>query len=428
MNEHGVVIGGGIGGLLAAHVLADRFKHVTIVERGHYHDANSSAPRARRGVPQSRCLHLLAAAGAAAFDQLMAGWRDELVARGATPFDASADAALRVSAGWLPRTPSGIATYACSRALVEDVLRRGLVQKPNVRIREGQNVSGLFSCRSGGRVAGVHVANRNRSGQITLFADLVVDASGAASKLSRWLTHLTEDQEPPLETVVESGMAFVSRWFHLKPRDAPDWHCLSAARTIDAPDRAAMMLRAENGYWGVALLAPSSALLPVDDVAFLEFTTGLCDGELRKALACATPASPIYHFGPISNRIMHHERLRTWPEGLVALGDSVCTLDPYFGLGMTAAARGAILLARQLDQTDGSVCTSAFQRELALLNTAPWQLATSRDIDGIPLSRNLNLFRRLYAAAPSRPEVAHALLAVQHMLRPVETLMELESA
>jgi 2-polyprenyl-6-methoxyphenol hydroxylase-like FAD-dependent oxidoreductase len=272
------------------------------------------------------------------------------------------------------------------------------------------------------------VANRNRGGQTTLFADLIVDASGAASKLSGWLTHLMEDKEPQLETVVESGMAFVSRWFQLEPRDAPDWHCLSAAPTIDVPDRGAVMLRAENGYWGVVLLAHSSASLPVDDVAFLEFTTSLCDGELRTALARATPASPIYHFGPISNRIVRHERLRTWPEGLVALGDSVCTLDPYFGLGMTAAARGAILLGRQLDQADGGVCTSAFQRELALLNTVPWQLATGCDIDGTPLSRNLDLFRRLYAAAPSRPEVAHALLAVQHMLRPVETLMELESA
>ena len=126
-------------------VLADRFRHVTILERDHYPpDTNSSVPRARLGVAQSRCPHLLTAAGAAAFDDLMPGWRKELVALGATPFDVSANAALRVSAGWLPRIPSGIVTYACSRALVEQVLRRGLVRKPNVRIREDQNVIGLL--------------------------------------------------------------------------------------------------------------------------------------------------------------------------------------------------------------------------------------------------------------------------------------------
>jgi hypothetical protein len=222
-------------------------------------------------------------------------------------------------------------------------------------------------------------------------------------------------------------MAFVSRWFHLEPQEAPDWHCLSAARTIEVPDRAAMMLRAENDHWGVALLASSSALLPVDDEAFLELASGLCDGELRKALARARPVTPIHKFGPVANRIVHYECLDAWPEGLVALGDSVCMLDPYFGLGMSAAARGAILLGGQLDEAEGAVSTPAFQRELALLNIVLWQLVTGCDVDGKPRSRDVGLLRRLYGMAPSRPEVAHALLAVQHMLRPAETLIELEA-
>jgi 2-polyprenyl-6-methoxyphenol hydroxylase-like FAD-dependent oxidoreductase len=115
LNGQVAIIGGGIGGLLAAHALANRFERVTILERDRYpHDESSVAPPARRGVPQSRCLHLLMAAGAAAFDELMPGWREEALALGAAPFDASADAPLKLSAGWLPRSPSGITTYACS--------------------------------------------------------------------------------------------------------------------------------------------------------------------------------------------------------------------------------------------------------------------------------------------------------------------------
>ena len=86
-----------------------------------------------------------------------------------------------------------------------------------------------------------------------------------------------------------------------------------------------------------------------------------------------------------------------------------------FGLGMSAAARGALLLGRQFDQADGAVSAPAFQRELALLNIVPWQLVTGCDMDGKPLSRDIKLLRRLYAMAPSRPEVAHALLAMQHI-------------
>ncbi|WP_426612524.1 NAD(P)/FAD-dependent oxidoreductase [Bradyrhizobium sp. McL0616] len=396
MKEHGVVIGGGIGGLLAGHALAERFELVTILERDHYPSSLNSVPPTRRGAPQSHCLHLLTAPGAAAFDKLVPSWREEVVAFGAIPFDASGDAALRFSPGWLSRTPSGAITYACSRSLIEQVLRKLLVCKPNVRLREGQNVLGLLRGHSGEGVAGVQVADWNCGGQKQLFADIVVDASGARSKLSRWIARLTKDQESNLaKTVVKSRMAFVSRWFHLEARYAPDWFCLSVAPTRDVPNHAAVMLRVENDYWGVALLGRGSASLPADDGAFLEYA-GLCDGQLGKVLSRATPASPIYNHVPVSNRMMHYDRLRTWPEGLLALGDSVCVLDPYFGLGMTSTARGAVLLGIHLDESGNEeVSTFGFQRELASLNIVPWQIATGRDTDGRPLSRDLSIFRGL---------------------------------
>src|SRR5262249_46711370 len=151
--------------------------------------------------------------------------------------------------------------------------------------------------------------------------------------------------------------------YHLRPAEAPDWYCMSTTRTVDCPHRAAIMLRAEDDRWGVALLATARAQLPADDRAFLDFTAGLCDGELHRVLARATPVSPIYNGGPGSNRMMHYDRHAAWPEGLVALGDSVCALDPYFGLGMTMVARGALLLGMHLDR-GGTISARAFQKEL----------------------------------------------------------------
>lgn len=49
MKEHGVIIGGGIGGLLAAHALAEWFDRVTILERDRYpNQTRFSAPAVRR--------------------------------------------------------------------------------------------------------------------------------------------------------------------------------------------------------------------------------------------------------------------------------------------------------------------------------------------------------------------------------------------
>jgi 2-polyprenyl-6-methoxyphenol hydroxylase-like FAD-dependent oxidoreductase len=428
MNEHGVIIGGGISGLLAGHVLADRFERVTVLERDHYPiRTRSSAPPTRRGAPQSRCLHLLTAAGAAAFEKLMPGWSNEIIVLGGIPFDVSADAALRVFEGWLPRTPSGVVTYACSRSLIEEVLRYGLARKSNVRIEQGQKVVGFLSRPSGQGVAGVRVANQQCAGEIMLFADFVIDASGAGSALAHWIDQLLNDDGSPVpRTVIDTGLTYVSRWFHLNQKDAPDWCCLSVARTKEAPSRAAIMLRAEEDRWGVALLAVEGTTLPSDHAGFLDFTA---DGELHGVLSRATPVSPIHRYGRCSNRMIHYDRLTVWPEGLVAIGDSVCALDPYFGLGMTAAARGALLLAMHLDQNGREMASAQeFQKELASLNVAPWQIATLRDPDGRPLASDRTLLRHLYEAAPASSKITHALLAVQHMLLPMDALMQVELA
>jgi 2-polyprenyl-6-methoxyphenol hydroxylase-like FAD-dependent oxidoreductase len=426
MNGHAVVIGGGIGGLLAGQALASRFDRVSLFERDRYpSETRSDAPPARRGVPQSRCLHLLMAAGATAFDQLTPGWREELVALGAVPFDVSSDAAVRLSTGWLPRAPSGITSYASSRALLERVLRRRLSRISNVNIREGQKVAGLLGSRSGERVTGVRTADSGSSGAESVVADLVVDASGKGSTLPGWLGRLPGLRSHLEELVVESGTQYVSRWFQLEPCDAPDWHCLSIAPAAAGHYRSAMMLRAEGNHWGVVLLAPARELLPFDDTAFLDFTSMLGDGELRDALRRARPVSPIYYYGFTSSRIRRYDRVTPWPDGLVALGDAVCALDPYFGLGMTATARGAVLLGEFLDrQRDPIVAGSGFQKDLAALNIEPWQLVTGRDADGRRLDRDAAYIARLYDAAPSSLGIAHALLAVQHLLRPVDSLME----
>jgi 2-polyprenyl-6-methoxyphenol hydroxylase-like FAD-dependent oxidoreductase len=367
------------------------------------------------------------AAGAAAFDQLMPGWRDELVALGGSSFDASADAVLRSCAGTLPRTFSGITAYACSRALLEKVLRRSLAGKPNVHVQEGHKVLGLLCSPRGERVTGVHTAEPHTAGDTTLLADLVVDASGAGSPLPRWIAGSPNGAGSPVKkTVVESGMQYVSRWFYIEPKDAPAWHCLSAAPTVTGGLRCAMMLRAEDNRWGIVLLAPAGGLLPRDDSAFQDFIARLGDGELRAALARARPVSPIHRYGPTSNRMMHYHRRPHWPPGLVAIGDSACTLDPYFGLGMTATARGVVLLRTYLNQNSGGDISSAeFQKELAVMNAGPWRLATNRDPEGRRLARDNADLRRLYEAAPSSPQLAHALLAVQHLLRPAETVKEL---
>ena len=429
-NRHAVVIGGGIGGLLAAHALANRYAQVTILERSRYPEhVNGTVPSMRRGVPQSQCLHLLMGAGVHAFDALAPNWRQAAVARGAVPFDGCGDVAMRFPSGWLRRTPSDIEMYACSRALLEDVLRSEFGCHSNVKVVQDRQVIALLTDGAGKQVTGVRIAEAQND-EDTIRADLVVDASGAASRLRRWIRDLPGSADMPVrETVVETGRKYVSRWFHLDPDIAPDWQCLAISPTALAGHRAAMMLRAENDYWGVVLLAAGDDPLPENDRTFLDFTAHLSDPQLSETLAHAKPASAIHHYGRTASRIRHYDKLPQWPNGLVALADSVCALDPYYGLGMTAAARGALHLGAFIDRTGGDVLNGLdFQKELAKINDQPWQIATGHDQLGNRLRHDKGHFSQLYELAPSDPDIALAVLRTQHLLLPMDALMERQRA
>ncbi|MEP2031505.1 MAG: FAD-dependent monooxygenase [Paracoccaceae bacterium] len=429
-RQHAVIIGGGIGGLLAAHALADRYTEVTILERSHYPEAVAgTVPPARQGVPQGHCLHLLMGAGVRAFDVLAPNWRREAVARGAIPFDACADVAMRFPSGWLPRSPSGIEMYACSRSLLEDVLRTEILERPNVTISQGCQVAGLLTDPTGKQVSGVCRAVAPADEE-TIFANLVVDASGAASRLQRWIGDIPGGSDlRAKETVIESGRKYVSCWFHLDPGDAPDWQCLAVSPTAKAGHRAAMMLRAENDFWGVVLLATNKDDLPKDHREFLDFVESLDDPQFRKVLEHAKPVSEIHHYGRTASRTRHYDQLGQWPNGLVAIADSVCALDPYYGLGMTAAARSALLLAEFVDKHDNEILSGLdFQKELAELNAEPWQIATGHDQSGGRLRYDKEKYGRLFELAPSDSDVALAILKTQHLLLPLNRLMERQLA
>ncbi|HLK40425.1 MAG TPA: hypothetical protein VKU41_26920 [Polyangiaceae bacterium] len=59
LGSDAIVIGGGMGGLMAARVLSDHFDRVTILER----DGTGDAAEGRPGVPQGKHVHTLLAAG-----------------------------------------------------------------------------------------------------------------------------------------------------------------------------------------------------------------------------------------------------------------------------------------------------------------------------------------------------------------------------
>ena len=419
-----VIVGGGIGGLLAAHALAPFARTVTVLERNPYPDRSPTAPPpARRGVPQSHCLHMLMGAGAQVFDCRVPGWRSSLESLGARSFDVLGEARMRMADGWLPRQQSGLRMYACSRTLLEDMLRFELARNANVTLTVGARVTGLVASDDGATVSGAVIEKDER--QRVELADLVVETGGGASQVLRWLQSVGACNDMPEDTALPSPWTYVSRWVRIDESSAPEWNSISIAPAPLHPTRSGMALRAENGFWNVVLLAGPGERNPVTDQDFQEFADNLADGELGALLARSTPVSPVHVYGRTTNRFRHWDRAKDWPSGLIVLGDAAMTLDPYFGLGMTNAARGVDLVAKMIEESGVyALNTGAFQRGLAELNTQAWGLVTARDRNGMAQIQDNNRLLTQYRSALTRLDVARAVLECHHLMRPIESLRE----
>ena len=141
LRERAVVLGASMGGLLAAGVLADFFRTVTVVER----DVLPDDPANRRGVPQGRHAHLLLPRGAQILDELFPGILNALVVDGAPVWDDGELAKLHLTFGGHEMVRSGkaavdhkaMAMYVPSRPLLECHVRRRLQAMGNVTILDG---------------------------------------------------------------------------------------------------------------------------------------------------------------------------------------------------------------------------------------------------------------------------------------------------
>ena len=243
-----VVIGGSLAGLLAARVLADRFDEVVVVERDTYPDE----PEPRKGVPQSRHLHILLVRGQRLLEALFPGLMAELREAGAASLNWPRDILWLGAAGWGSRTARGMTLVSSRRELLEDRVRRRVVARPNVLVLEATEVDGLLGVDAGRQVRGVSIRARDGGDGASreLEADLVVDASGSLSSVGSWLTQLGHGA--PEETVINSFLGYASRFYERPPDDGSrDWRGLLFQPNVPGESRGGGVFPVDGGLWHV---------------------------------------------------------------------------------------------------------------------------------------------------------------------------------
>ncbi len=452
--RHAVVIGASLAGMLAARVLTEHFDQVTLVERDRLAVTEPSAPSGtagsgtamqageilRKGVPQARHLHILLVRGRQILEELFPGLGDEAAAAGATELDATGDFAWLTPFGWGIRFRSDICSLACSRGLLDGIVRRRVLALPRLRLLDGTDATGLVADAAAPH--GLALALRPH-GMATgpgatedrLTAALIVDASGRGSRLPDWLDRLGYGR--PEETVVDPRLGYASRIYRRPPTSAAEWRAIYLQAAPPERKRAGVLLPIEGDRWIVTLGGGGGDYPPTDEDGFRDFAASLPHPLLAEAVAQAEPLTPIAGFRATENRLRHYERLARRPEGLVVLGDAACTFNPVYGQGMTTAALGAMALNQALHaqrhRRGGGLAGLAgrFQAELAQVIATPWVFATSQDFRydttrHEPAGWRTRLMQRyldrLVAHTPHDPAVRRRLLEVFHMIAPPAAL------
>jgi 2-polyprenyl-6-methoxyphenol hydroxylase-like FAD-dependent oxidoreductase len=369
-----VVIGASAAGLFAAAALTE-VADVTIIER----DLLPDGAEPRRGVPQARHAHLVWSGGVKAFNDLLPGVTDDVLAKGGR--------LVRIMGDMVSRSPNELwfrrftATHhrnlVCSRDLLDSVLRNRVRALANVTLRENTTALGLVGDAT--RVTGLRVSTGGD--ELTLTADLVVDASGRGSHSPAWLAGLGLPKTP--ERDVNAGVAYATRRYRAPGTTANDNFPLVnvQANPAKAPGQGGIILPIEDNQWIVTLSGTRGGEPTGDPGSFEDFALNLGDPVIGQLLKDAEPIGDIATTRSTANTRRYYEKTQRWPDGYTVLGDAIAAYNPVYGHGLTVAAQCAIAVRDILRTTSITAPGTAkrLQRAAARPVAAAWDLAVGQD-------------------------------------------------
>lgn len=413
------VIGSSVAGVLAAGALAKHFKEVVVIDR----DVSVGVSDPRKGAPQGQHVHALLPRGVAAAESIFPGIFDEIIEGGAVNGDLCGDAQWCPGGHRLQRSNSNMRVIAGSRPFIESCLFKRMKDLPNVHLITDLVGTGFET--DGQEITGIRL--RDRAGKETVEpADVLVDAAGRGSQLPKWLQEHGLKEVPEERLNVKVGYA--STRFKLSTARNVDLYALIIGASPDVP-RGGIAQTVENDILQVSMAAYAESP-PTKLEDFLEYSKSLPQKDLHRWMQGAEQVGEITtHRVPTVYRRSFH-KMRGLPNGLIAVGDSVCAFNPVFAQGMTVAAVEAEMLDRCLSAGVKKLTRRYFNSIRSVTKTT-WQMGCTTDLSIPIVEGNLDFPSRMIArwisrvqrAATTNSQIAEKFIRVAALLDSPMSLM-----
>ncbi|MGN6807008.1 MAG: FAD-dependent oxidoreductase, partial [Trinickia sp.] len=343
-----VIVGASMAGLMAALALARKGADVQLLDRD---DMTPRVDRAssgetpfdaswRKGVPQARHTHALAALGRQVLRSHAPDVWQALLDAGAieTPFGGT----LQPGKEAVPRVDDdALFGLSCRRSLVEEVVRRIVCAEPNVTLRDRVVVTGLLAAPGP-----LPVVEGVRTSEGDVRADLTIDALGRASPSGKWLQAL--GASAPVESSETCGLSYLTRWYRSCNRPAVQLTSGLSAGAY-AASSGCIACPADHGYVSVTMIVPHGDVLlsPLSDAQAFTAAARLHAGLSEWLdIEAGEPVSDVLRWPVCENRFRRFVvDGRPLALGLIGVGDSICVTNPVYTRGMSLAARYAFAIA-----------------------------------------------------------------------------------
>ena len=359
-----------MAGLMAAAALSDAFREVVIIEK----DELPLGPELRKGVPQGAHVHTFLGYAVEAMHELLPGIMEDLYVAGAVKIRRNHDIWFHDTAGPTPIRDVGIVTPSVTRPLLEHATRQRVLALTNVRMRDATRLK-AFETDGEKRVTGILVEASGECERVA--ANLVVECSGRATRLPRWLEAQGLGEVPAQHLKISMG--YTSGFFR-PPHDlvGDRWACLMLA--IPPGLRAAYLTPVDGGLWLATMYGRGGDMAPRDAEGFVEWARGLAHPIIHEKLARAEPVSSFRTYKIPIGVWNRYDQMTGFPGGLLPMGEALTSFNPMYGQGISLSAGQALALRSALaDGPDGELAARYFAG-CHELNRTGWSVMETFDL------------------------------------------------